>query len=239
MQRSLATLLAAALAAVFVTAGGARAEDFPWSYSGTGTTIFNTNNSAQTSSINFVGTSGNATGDSGIIIYNLSTSSTATLASPDSFTKVPYDLTLTLGDTKSLGKDSSTGTVKFSANFSAQKVTKDSFLSPVNTWVSPTIQSVVLGSDDTGWRKYTVDILSFTPPGKPGTGLGSIYAEVRITPTTGPGGSGDGGGSGGGGGGGGNSTPEPTSLILAGLGLPVVGMFWRRRKNQPAVVVEA
>ena len=240
MQRSLATLLAAALAAVFITAGGARAEDFPWSYSGTGTTIFNNNNSAQSSSINVTGTSGGATGDSGIVIFNLSTDSTATLGAPDSFNKVPYNLSLTLGDTNSLGKPTSTGTVKFQAQFSAQKVSKESFLSPVNKWLGPTEQFVILGSADTGFRKYTVDILSFTPPGKPNSGLGSIYAEVHITPVSGnPGGSGDGGGSNGGGGGGGNAAPEPTSLILAGLGLPVVGIYWRRRKNQAVAPVEA
>lgn len=240
MQRSLATLLAAALAAVFVTATGARAEDFPWSYSGTGTTIFNNNNNAQSSSINVTGTSGGATGDSGIVIFNLSTDSTATLGAPDTFSKVPYSLSLTLGDTQSLGKPTSAGTVKFQAQFSAQKVSKESFLSPVNKWLSPTEQFVILGSADTGFRKYTVDILSFTPPGKPNSGLGSIYAEVHITPVGDPGGSGDGGGSGGsGGGGGGNATPEPTSLLLAGLGIPVVGMYWRRRKNHTTAAVEA
>jgi hypothetical protein len=224
MQRSLVSLLAAAVAAVLVTGGVARAEDFPWSYSGTGTTISNNNNSALTSAINFVGTSGGAVGDSGIIIYNLSTDSTALLSAPDTFTKVPYDLTLTLGDTKSLGKSTTSGTLKFTGNFSAQKVSTDSLLTPVNEWVSPTSQSITLGSDDTGWRKYTVDILSFTPPGKPGTGLGAIFAEVRITPADGSSGTGDGGGPP-------PNAPEPGSLILAGLGLPIVGLFWRRRKN--------
>ena len=63
MQRSLVSLLAAALAALFITGGVARAEDFPWSYSGTGTKIFNSNNSLQSSAINFIGTAGGATGD--------------------------------------------------------------------------------------------------------------------------------------------------------------------------------
>src|SRR5262245_58492817 len=103
MQRSLVTLLSAALVTVLVTGGAARAEDFPWSYSGTGATIFNNNNGAMTSSIVFAGTSGGAVGDSGIIPFNSSTTSTALLSAPDSFNKVPYDLSLTLGDTKALG----------------------------------------------------------------------------------------------------------------------------------------
>lgn len=231
MQRSLVSLLAAALAAVFITGGVARAEDFPWSYSGTGTTIYNSNNSLKSSAINFLGTAGGATGDSGIIIFNLSTESTASLTSPDSFSKVPYSLQLTLGDTKSLKSVGTTsGTLKFTGAFSAEKVSKDSFLNPSNSWLSPTSQFLILGSVDTGFRKYTVDILSFTPPGKPGSGLGSIYAEVRITPN-----GGNPGGGGGTGGGGGGQTPEPGTLILAGLGLPIVGLFWRRRKNQPSV----
>jgi hypothetical protein len=234
MQRSLATLLAAAVAAVFATAGGVRAEDFPWSYSGTGTNIFNNNNGDASSAIHFVGTSGGATGDSGIIIYNLSTESTATLAAPDNFKKVHYDLQLTLGDTKSLGKPTTSGTLKFQGEFSAQKVSKDSFLSPINTWLSPTSQSIILGSADTGFRKYTVDILSFTPPGKPGSGLGSIYAEVRIAPSGNSGGSGDDGN--GGGGGTPPAAPEPGTLVLAGLGLPAIGLFLRRRKNRADAV---
>lgn len=229
MQRSLVSMLATAVAALLISGGVARAEEFPWSYTGNGPTIYNSNNASKSSDIKFLGTSGGATGDSGIIIYNLQTESTAPLESPDSFSKVPYALDLTLGDTKSLGKSTSTGVMKFTGNFSASKVSKDSFLSPVNVFTSPTSQSVVLGSDATGWRKYQVDILSFTPPGKPGAGLGSIYAEVHITPTTKPTGAGDDTGN--------NppptaNTPEPASLVLAGLGLPLVGVYYRRRKNR-------
>ncbi|MCI0638667.1 MAG: PEP-CTERM sorting domain-containing protein [Gemmataceae bacterium] len=226
MQRSLVSFIAVAIASLSFAAG-ARAEDFPWSYKGDGTEIFNNNNDAKSSSISFTGSSGGATGDSGIVIFNLASFSTAELSAPDSFTTVPYGLTLTLGDTKSLGSDKTSGTLTFSGEFSATKVSKDSFLSPVNTFTSPTLQSLVLGSDAEGFRKYSVEILSFTPPGKPGSGVGSIYAEVRINPAEGPGG------------GTGeppppptNHTPEPSTLILAGLGLPILGLVWRRRQKK-------
>jgi hypothetical protein len=85
-----------------------------------------------------------------------------------------------------------------------------------------------------------VSIVSATEPGQPGGAPGSIEAVVNVKPDpnasggNGSGGNGGGPGSGGGpgdGGGGGTgggsgqggspSTPEPSSLLLAGLGLPV------------------
>ncbi len=206
------------------------AEDIPWSYNGTGAMIVNTNNSAGSSTIQFSGTAGFASGDSGFIPFVISTDSTASLLAPDSFTKATYGLELTLGDTMSLASMGTTsGTVKFLGSFSASKISRENFLSPVNEWLASPVQAVILGSDATGWRKYTVELLSFTPPGKPGVGFGSIYGEVHITgvdigdiedsgptdgappPTA--------------------NTPEPNSLILAGIGLPILCLFWRAARG--------
>lgn len=234
MRKLMVSLAASALAALAL-AGPARADAIPWGYSATDTEIFNNNNLIQTSSIKFTGSSGVANGDSGIIIYNLASTSSADASAPDSFKSVPYDLAVTLSDIKAtssvLPSAKANDVVKFSGNFSADNVTKSSLLPGLNGWVGSTKADVTLGSDDTGWRKYTVEIASFTPPGQPGGAPGSIQAIVHVTDANGPG-PGDGGS------GGGSTppaqTPEPASLLLAGLGLPALLLARRRLKKTAA-----
>src|SRR5436305_4652400 len=85
MRKSLVSLCATALAALLVTGAAARADSIPWGYTSASTEIFNTNNPIKTSSISFNGSTAGATGDSGIIIYNLESHSSAEIGSPDSF----------------------------------------------------------------------------------------------------------------------------------------------------------
>jgi hypothetical protein len=82
-----------------------------------------------------------------------------------------------------------------------------------NTTLGPTTQSLTLGGN-----LYTVTIGSFVPPGIPNdpNGVagptGSISASIAVQPAT-------------------NSTPEPSSLVLACLGLPSLGLAgWFRRR---------
>jgi hypothetical protein len=224
MKKSL--VLFAAVIAFLMVGTTVRADSIPWGYSATSFSIANNNNNNGTSTINFTSGSGVASGNSGIIIYNVTTNSTATDASPDSFTNVPFNLAVTLTDIKATGSSSSgavtTGTLNFSGLFNATNVTAKSLLPGVSTWTSPTSASIVLGAADTGWNNYNVQVVSFTPPGQPGGAPGSIEAVVTITPATGPGGSGDTGPSG---------TPEPASLALAGLGLPLIVLVRRRMKK--------
>lgn len=236
MRKTLVSLFASALAALAL-ASGARADAIPWGYSASDTEIFNSNNAIQTSSIKFTGSSGVANGDSGIIIYNLASTSSADAKSPDSFSSVPYDLAVTLSDIKATSSLSPSAkandVVKFSGLFSADNVTKSSLLPGNNAWKGSTKADVVLGSDDTGWRKYTVEIASFTPPGQPGGAPGSIQAIVHVTDANAPP---PGGGSGNDGGGDPPpaQTPEPASLLLAGLGLPALLLARRRLKKAAA-----
>jgi hypothetical protein len=228
MRKPLVSLCAAALAALVLTAG-VRAENVPWGYSASTVTIDNSNTPLKTSSVEFMGSSSVATGDSGIIIYNLFTTSTVAEDTPDSFSNVPFHLGITLTDIKSGGLGKPSDTVGFDGLFNATGVSKSSTLADVASWVGSTKAEVTLGSKDSGWRKYSVTIASFTPPGQPGGDPGSIQAIVRITPTTDPGG---------GPGGGGTpppDSPEPASLVLAGLGLPLVLMARRRMKKAQAV----
>ncbi|MBI2803842.1 MAG: PEP-CTERM sorting domain-containing protein [Planctomycetes bacterium] len=220
--------LSAALAVLLVVGASVRADSIPWGYSGADATIFNNNNPIKSSSVLFKGSSGVASGDSGIIIYNLTASSTAGDGSPDSFSNVPFSLAVTFTDVMATSSASGTkktsDSVSFAGLFNASNVATKSMLPGLNTWTSPTTAEIVLGADDVGWRKYSVAISSFTPPGQPGGAPGSIQAIVTITPTDGPGGSGEGEGNP-------NATPEPTSLVLAGLGLPVVVLLRRRMKK--------
>ena len=238
MKRMLVSL-GAALATFLLTSTGVRADSIPWGYSATSPPDIAATTSPL-SSISFAGSSGVASGNSGIIIYNLTTTSSAPDSSPDSFNNVPFNLAVSLTDIKATGSSAAagirpTGVVNFAGLFNATNVTNKSLLPGTNTWTlvpgnaSPTSASVVLGANDTGWSTYTVTISSFTPPGQPGGAPGSIQAIVTIVPASGgPGGPGDGGP---GNGEPPSGTPEPASLILAGLGLPLIVLLRRRLKK--------
>jgi len=218
-----------ALAGLLVTGTSVRADGIPWGYSAASMDINNNNNPIKSSTVSFAGSSGVASGDSGIIIYNLTTSSTAADSSPDSFSNVPFNLGVTFTDIKATssvsGSAKASDTINFAGLFNASNVTTKSLLPGMNSWSSPTTAVLVLGADDPGWSKYTVQIASFTPPGQPGGAPGSIQAVVTITPTDGPGGSEVTPPT--------NGTPEPASLLLAGLGLPLIVLVRRRmKKNQ-------
>jgi PEP-CTERM motif len=210
------------------------ADTIPWGYTATSPADISASTSPL-SSISFAGATGVASGDSGIIIYNLKTNSSATDAAPDSFSNVPFNLSISLTDIKATGSVSPsaipTGAVNFSGLFNATNVTAKSLLPGMPGWTlvpgnaSPMQASVTLGSDDTGWRTYNVTISSFTSPGQPGGAPGSIQAIVNIV---------DGQGHGSGDPPPPSNTPEPASLVLAGLGLPLVVLLRRRMKKAQA-----
>jgi hypothetical protein len=225
----------AAVAMLLLAGTIVHADTIPWGYSATSPPDI-TASTSPLSSIKFTGSSGVASGNSGIIIYNLTTSSSATDSAPDSFVNVPFNLAVSLTDIKATSSTSTsatpTGVVNFSGLFNATNVTTKSLLPGVTTWTqvpgntSPLSASIVLGAADTGWSNYTISIASFTSPGQPGGAPGSIQAVVTITPSTGPGGSGETGPP--------PPPPEPATLVLAGLGLPVVVLLRRRFKNAKA-----
>ncbi|HZZ77736.1 MAG TPA: hypothetical protein VFE62_04400 [Gemmataceae bacterium] len=235
MKKSLVKF-AASVAMLLIGSISVYADSIPWGYSATSPADISASTSPL-SSISFTGASGVASGDSGIIIYNLKTNSSTTDAAPDSFSNVPYNLAISLTDIKATSSLSpgaiATGVVNFSGLFNATNVTSKSLLPGINGWTqvpgntSPTMASVTLGSDDTGWRTYNVQISSFTSPGQPGGAPGSIQAIVTIAPTDGPGGPGGTGEPP-------SNTPEPASLVLAGLGLPLVVLLRRRMKKAQA-----
>lgn len=245
MKKSLVSLGAAALATLLLVGSNVSAQGIPWAYVATSPPDIVATTSPQ-STISFAGSSGNPNGNSGIIIYTVTANSFVnTLTSPaDSFVNVPFNLAVKLSDINSTFSTAATikttDTVNFAGLFNATNVTPKSLLpgsvagGNPNSWtvvagnhVDPlkdpkTSAYVILGADDTGWSKYTVDLTSFTSPGQPNGAPGSIQAVVTITPTNGPGGSGEPNPS---------ATPEPTSLVLAGLGLPLVVLLRRRMRK--------
>jgi len=239
MRKSLVSLGAIALALLAQSA--VRAEGIPWGYSAADTKIYN-DPTVKTSSITFAGSSGVANGDSGVVIYNLTTSSNPTAGTTDSFNAVKFDLAVTLTDVNATSSSSSqkkaSDVVNFSGLFSASNVTPKSMLPGPNSWTTPTEVVRTLGSADSGWRHYTGDITSFTPPGQPGGAPGSILATVHITDADGPP-SGPPDGNPGGSGTPPSDTPEPSSLLLAALGVPMVLAARRRLKKKTELEVAA
>ena len=243
MKRMLASF-GAALVAALLSGTGVHADTIPWGYSATTSTPV-ISGSSPLSQIIITGSSGVANGDSGIIIYSMQSKSS--VSSPaDTFSSVPFNLAVNLTDIKSTGTPgaTSTGTINFSGLFNAKNVTSASLyplpvgwqsitgsnVPPGVTYVSPTEAWVVLGGN-----KYDVQISSFTSPGAPNAVdqhgnpvLGAIQAIVTITPGDGASGSGQPPG------GGVSGAPEPASLVLAGLGLPLVVLVRRRLKKDAA-----
>src|SRR5262249_33388567 len=77
------------------------------------------------------------------------------------------------------------------------------------TFTGPTVQELVLGEN-----RYTVHLGEYVPPGPLDSGeLGSLSADVDVHSA--------------------NATPEPSCLVLAGMGLvTVAGGVWHKRRQK-------
>ncbi len=193
-----------AVFAVFLTTGSvAQADLVHWSYSWSRSPSEVLANAPGTSYVSLTSEPvQNVVGDSDIVSTNLRTVSNAPDGTPDHFTNKAYVLTLTLTDQAS----GQTGNISFSGVLNGTVSAHSANIA--NTFNNPTMQSIVLGN-----YKYTVTLPYYTPPGPPSsTNAGSISAHVMVTGELI------------------NSLPEPSSLLLAGLGVILVGLAsWRDR----------
>jgi hypothetical protein len=202
-------LLLAALA-VLALATPVRADFISWSYT-TSPTLSLPADSPGTGSVAMIGASGSPMGGSEIVVANLKTISTASTSAPDNMiTGGGYQVDVSLTD--SLSHQS--GTLTFLGKLTGMFSSGGAGLS--NAFLSGT-QSITLGGN-----VYAVTLDAFLPPGPPSsTRSGAIGAVVSVNgdiPGGNPGPS--------------SISPEPSSLLLCGLGAVSCALAgWRRRRG--------
>ncbi len=148
-----------------------------------------------------------ATGSSDVVVTNLRVFSAATAINPDKLmgSEGHYSIALTLSatDTKL-----HTGTLTFNGNLTGSFSSQSANVA--NAFTGSTTQTLNLGI-----YQFTVTLIAYTPPGPPDqSNAGSISAHVTVTEP------------------GIKKVPEPTTLILSGLGVTFLGgAAWRRRRK--------
>lgn len=154
-----------------------------------------------------------AAGNSDTVLTSLSTFSSASFEKPDTFTNAAYNLSVTLMDIAS----GATGSVTFSGQFNG--VLSRSFAQIGNEFTGKTEYDLKLGN-----TLFNIRLTSYVPPPVPGaSNTGSIGAFVTVREANGnpppndpP-----------------SDVPEPSTLLLAGLGLSCLGFSsvrkWRAK----------
>jgi len=207
-MRLFTALLSAALVWLFAPTSVARAEFIPWKYNWTRNPSVISADAPGTGLISLTDeTLHSASGDSDVVATNLKVFSTAPPSSPDTYTNKAYTLTLFLLDTTS----GQSGTLSFGGLLNGTASSLNSHIR--NTFTGETTKELILGQ-----THFTVTIGPFTPPGPPESsnkGAISAFAQVTVTNI--------------------QKTPEPSTLVLACIGLPFAGYgLWRRRGRRVA-----
>jgi hypothetical protein len=213
MKRWSGRTLAAASALFLLAASPVRADllpSFSYAWDQTGPTTIPADGTG-TGSISLTVGSGTGTAPTSIVAANLSVITSTLAPGVDTYTNKSYQLTLTLTDTASdkSGKFIFNGILNGSANTTSSNFT--------NKYVGAT--TIV---DHIGAWNYSVTILTpVVPPITGGQTVGGISAQVTAAAYTGNGGNTL------------QDTPEPSALLLAGLGIPAV-LGWRRLRAAAA-----
>lgn len=152
--------------------------------------------------IELVGPSyGAAHGSREIVLTNLRAFSCAPSDQPEVFKDVGYRLQLSILDTAS----NQSGTVTFTGLLNG-------LLSQETAKIDNTFTGNMVHTLSLGGTLYTITIGNFVPPGPPSSGLlGAITAHVSLSTVT--------------------DTPEPSTLLLGGIGCAFLG--WARWRKRP------
>ncbi|SRR5579884_4128764 len=204
------------LAWLFLASSAARADLIGWSYDWARSPISVSADGGGTGTINLAtNPGGQIVGDSNIVAVNLTTASSAAGDAVDTFTNKAYTLTLTLTD----GPTQTTAQATFAGHFDGTLSATNASIR--NTFDGDTTKTLRIGNDF-----YTITIGPYTPPGAPTASLtGSISAFVSVQPGPIPGppipipa----------------EQAPEPSTLVLAALTLPLLGLARRRGRRSAA-----
>jgi hypothetical protein len=145
-----------------------------------------------------------ASGSTDILLANLTTVSSASVANPDKFTNQPWTIGVTIFD-----EDAGvSGSVQFKGMFSGSVWNKGAKIT--NSFTGLTTQFLKLGGN-----YYTITVDSYTKPGGPNaTQKGAIGASIILSDARPDG----------------FQSPEPSTLVLGGIAA-FGGFFgWRRRR---------
>ena len=207
MKRLLAHFFAASLGLLVIAGVQARADFVGYDYSWSPSTLVVAADSGGTGGVSMTfQAQAHADGPSDVVATNLRTFSSAPRQSPDTISNGAYALTMNLTDSASgqSGQLTFTGVLSGTFSTTSSNVT--------NQFTGETTQTIVLGG-----HTYTVTIGPYAPPGPPSaSNAGTISAHVQVDDS--------------GSGGGGNNNPEPSTLVLSGLGASFLAFAsWRKR----------
>jgi hypothetical protein len=199
-MKSSAMVLAGMMFSMLFLAGSGRADPITWSYSWSGGPDPVVADGAHSGGIFLLDPQpGTLSGSQNVVATQVEVFTAAHANAPDVFPNEPYHMDLTLHD------GSATGNLTFTGLFNG--VLSVSGVQLSNTFTGQTTQLLTLNG-----HFYTVTVGGYTPPpnvNNPGT----IHAQIDVRDIEHPPP---------------QATPEPSGIVLAGLGLSCLGLVVRR-----------